>query len=62
MGMTLDEKRRMAMLEGVLREIRSISLDAVRDPASIDPETSLDGKLLERWRKVMHQTNQLLGS
>lgn len=58
--MTLDEERRIKMLEGTLREIRRISKEAEKDSESIPFEDALEGKLLKAWNKVRKQIDMLL--
>ena len=58
--MTLDEERRMKMLEGTLREIRRIAVVAEQDDQSVSFEDSLEGPLLKAWLKVKRQMNMLL--
>ena len=58
--MTLDEQRRMAMLEATLREIRRIAADSEKDPTSVPLKDALEGQLLRRWKKVSSQINMLL--
>jgi len=58
--MTDDEKRRMALLEATLREVRSIATAAEQDPSSVPPEAAYEGLLLKRWKKTLRQINQLV--
>lgn len=58
--MTLDEERRMKMLEGTLREIRRIAKEAEQDITSISFEDALDNDLLKAWLKAKKQINMLL--
>jgi len=58
--MTLDEERRMKMLEGTLREIRRIAKEAEKDNLSVSFDDALEGKLLKAWNKVARQIDMLL--
>ncbi len=58
--MTLEEERKMAMLEATLKEIKSVVEDCKNDKLSIPPEEAFDGKLLIRWRKAWKHLNQLV--
>ena len=58
--MTLDEERRMKMLEGTLREIRRIAKEVEKDNLSVSFDDALEGKLLKAWNKVARQIDMLL--
>ena len=58
--MTPDEQRRMALLEGTLREVRLISEQAKTTTGCMDPEVALDGVLLRRWRRLRKQIDSLV--
>jgi len=58
--MTLDEQRRMALLEATLREVRSIADAAKSDNTCVPPEDAYYGQVLQRWKRVRRQMNSLL--
>lgn len=58
--MTLDEERRMKMLEATLSEIRRIKKEADKDPLAVPFEDALEGNLLKAWRKAMKHIDMLI--
>lgn len=58
--MTLDEERRMKMLEATLREVRRIKQEAEKDPLTVPFEDALEGDLLKAWRQTMKHIDMLV--
>ncbi len=58
---SVDDKRRIALLEATLREIIRIDKEAETDQfGSMSMETSLDGQLLKQWRNIKRKAEHLL--
>jgi len=61
--MTLDEQRKMALLEATLKEILSIDAAAATDPnkdGSMGYDLALDGPLLVRWQRIRSRAQHVL--
>ena len=60
---SLDDKKRIALLEGTLREILRIDHEADIDPhGSMGFDTALDGELLKQWQRIRSRAKNLLAN
>lgn len=60
--MDAQDKRRLAMAEGLLREVLRIAAAAQVDPASVPIADALDGRLRQDWALVVQRARTLVGA
>lgn len=58
--MTLDEQRRMALLEATLRAVRRLNELAKTDPQSVPMEDAMEGRLRREWARISRQIDALV--
>jgi hypothetical protein len=58
--MTLEEKRRMVLLEATLRELRRIVREAENNEECVPLDAALEGRLRSQWTKTLRQIDSLV--
>lgn len=58
--MNLNTERKIALLEGTLKEIIRIDKEATNGDDQVSFEDALDGRLRSQWRNIIHKAKILV--